>query len=822
MPQSKKQKGIDAEINNLRSRLSALDCERIEIEDKISQLQYARDNITFNEDNTQVFTNASVTVKSSLPDKLALFRQLFRGRDDVYPIRWKSMKTEKSGYQPACRHDWVRGICNKPRIKCSDCQCRELIPLTNETFAAHLNGEITIGVYPMLPDDTCWFLAADFDKKTWQDDAVAFMETCRNFKISAGLERSRSGNGGHIWIFFSESIPAVLARKLGAYLLTKTMERRPEIGLDSYDRFFPNQDTMPQGGFGNLIALPLQKKPRQQGNSLFVDDNLVPYPDQLAFLSSLIPMSRDNVCNIVETGQREGHVLGVRMVVTDDEDETPWTIPPSRISKLPCISGPLPKEVSIVLGNQLYIEKAGLPPALINRLIRIAAFQNPEFYRAQAMRLPTFGKPRIIACAEDFAKHLGLPRGCYDEVYNLFSELDIKVNVIDERIASTLIDIAFTGILRAEQQKAIHALLPHELGVLAATTAFGKTVIAAKLIAERKVNTLILVHRQQLMDQWIERLTTFLDIDRKQIGRIGGGKHKPTGFIDVALIQSLCRKGVVDDLVANYGHLIVDECHHISAVSFEQVARACKAKYITGLSATTIRKDGHHPIIFMQCGPIRYYVDAKQQAAARPFDHQVILRDTAFTFPTLDGERPSIQDIYAAMVTDEDRNKLLLEDVVHATVTGRSPVILTERTKHLEWLAEQLRSRVQHVIVLKGGMGVKLRREVMAQLASIPQHEPRILVATGRYLGEGFDDARLDTLFLAMPISWKGTIAQYAGRLHRLHDQKTEVIIYDYADFQVPMLARMIYKRLTGYSAIGYEIRKNAEICNKVMNKGLF
>lgn len=318
----------------------------------------------------------------------------------------------------------------------------------------------------------------------------------------------------------------------------------------------------------------------------------------------------------------------------------------------------------------------------------------------------------------------------------------------------------------------------------------------------------MLVYRQQLLDQWVERLTTFLDIDRKQVGQIGGGKRKPTGFIDVALIQSLCRKGVVDDLVANYGHLVVDECHHISAASFEQVARACKARYITGLSATTIRKDGHHPIIFMQCGPIRYHVDAKQQAAARPFEHQVILRETAFTFPTPENERPAIQDIYAAIIADTERNQLLLKDVLQAIAAGRSPVILTERTEHLEWLATQLIPLVQHVIVLKGGMGVLKRRAVMAQMASIPTHEPRVLLATGAYLGEGFDDARLDTLFLAMPISWKGTLTQYAGRLHRLNDQKTEVIIYDYADLQVPMLSRMVTKRLAGYRAIGYELHE--------------
>jgi superfamily II DNA or RNA helicase len=802
---------LNAEIDRLQDRLTVLERERIEIEGTIARLLHERDEVLREKVAFQVFPDAPVTRKSLRSAKHALIRQLFRGRDDVYPIRWESTKTGKSGYQPACRNEWVHGICLKPRIKCSECPNRDLLPLTDTVISAHLDGKITIGVYPLLPDETCWFLAADFDKASWQDDARAFMETCRHFSIPAGLERSRSGNGGHVWMFFAEPVPAVLARKLGAYLLTKTMERRPEIGLDSYDRFFPNQDTMPQGGLGNLIALPFQEIPRQQGNSVFVDDTLTPYHDPFAFLSSLTPMSRGQVAMIVEMGQREGHVLGVRMVVTDEEEETPWLLPPSRKSESSGISGPLPKRVSIVFGNQLFIEKAGLPPALINRLIRIAAFQNPEFYKAQAMRLATFGKSRIIACAEDFSKHLALPRGCYDEMHELFSDLGIQVQLTDERVQGLPLDVTFTGTLRAEQQAAIQAMLPHELGVLAATTAFGKTVIAARLIAERKVNTLVLVHRQQLLDQWVERLTTFLDIDRKQIGQIGGGKRKPTGLIDVALIQSLCRKGVVDDLVANYGHLVVDECHHISAASFEQVARACKARYVTGLSATTVRKDGHHPIIFMQCGPIRYRVDAKQQAAARPFDHRVILRDTAFTSPTPDGELPAIQDIYAAMITNADRNQLLISDVMQAMTSGRSPVILTERTEHLEWLAEQLRPLVQHVIVLKGGMGVKQRRVVMAQLASIPEHEPRILVATGRYLGEGFDDARLDTLFLAMPISWKGTLAQYAGRLHRLHDQKTEVVIYDYADFQVPMLARMVSKRLAGYRAIGYEMHEDGD-----------
>ena len=647
---------------------------------------------------------------------------------------------------------------------------------------------------------------ADFDKAAWQEDALAFMETCAIHSIPAGLERSRSGNGGHVWIFFAEPVPASLARQLGAFLITDAMKRRPEIGFDSYDRFFPNQDTLPKGGFGNLIALPFQGAVRKQGNTLFLDEHLVPYPDQWAFLSSLQPMGMSRLMGIVEPAQKSGQITGVRMVVADEYDDQPWAASPSRrLSDVP-IQGPLPVSIHLVLGNQVYVEKDGLSAEIRDRLIRLAAFQNPEFYKAQAMRLPTFGKPRIISCAEDFPKHIALPRGCLDEIVELLRCQGVGVKLQDERYSGTPIHIEFQGELTSEQGEAVSAMLSQDTGVLAASTAFGKTIVAINVVAQRRVNTLILVHRQQLLDQWIARLSTFLDIDAKQIGRIGGGKHKPTGIIDAALIQSLCKKGVVDDIVANYGHLVVDECHHISASSFEQVARACKAKYVLGLSATPARKDGHHPIIFMQCGPIRYRDNARDRAALRPFEHKLIVRRTDFRLPLELSiqEKPSIQEIYSSIVADTDRNGMILDDVINAVEQGRSPVVITERTEHLIYLAAELNKAIKNVVVLKGGMGVRQRKEVAEELAAIPDAEERVIVATGRYLGEGFDDARLDTLFLTMPISWKGTLVQYAGRLHRLHAAKNEVRIYDYADLNVPMLARMHEKRLKGYRAIGY------------------
>lgn len=464
--------------------------------------------------------------------------------------------------------------------------------------------------------------------------------------------------------------------------------------------------------------------------------------------------------------------------------------------------------MTLILGDQIYIAKTPLPPELRNRLVRTAAFQNPEFYKAQSMRLPTYDKPRIIACAEEHPQHIALPRGCFDDVRALLCNLKIDIDIQDERVTGDPLDVAFQGQLRPGQQQAIDELLQHETGVLSATTAFGKTVLAAWLIAARGVNTLVLVHRRQLLDQWVERLATFLNVTENDIGRIGGGRKKPTGRIDVAIIQSLVRKGVVHDCVSNYGHLIVDECHHLSAQSFELVARRAKAKFVIGLSATVARKDGHHPIIFMQCGPVRHTVDAKSEAVARPFQHSVYVRPTSFR-PLTEADpdmRLQFQDLYRDLIADNDRNRMICDDVMQCIRDRRSPLVLTERKEHLIVLETLLKPHVSHIVVLHGGTSVKESREVQDQLAAIPVGEPRVLLATGRYIGEGFDDSQLDTLFLTLPVSWRGTISQYVGRLHRLHDGKTEVRVYDYADLNVPMLSRMFDRRCLGYEAVGYTV----------------
>ena len=752
---------------------------------------------------------------SSPEAKIALFRSLFRGRQDVYPRRFENRRTGKSGYQPACAHEWVRDVCDKRAVRCTECPNRRFYPVTDAAVRCHLSGldeagrDFVMGVYPMLPDETCFFLAVDFDQKNWQEDAQAFLETCRRMALPASLERSRSGNGGHIWLFFEEAVPAGLVRRLASLVLTETMECRPDVGFRSYDRFFPNQDTLPKGGLGNLIALPLQKLARERGHTLFLDEYFHPYTDQWAYLAAVSRIGRAQAEKRVSEAEAKGNVMGLRLPIGDEEgDESLWVKRLLRHRKEPPFVGTLPDRVELILGNQIYIPKEGLPPVLCNRIIRLAAFQNPEFYHLQAMRLPTYEKPRVIACARDYPDHLELPRGCLEELIRLLSDWKIPLVISDRRSLGRPLSVSFQGELRHDQKSAAEALLAHDTGILSAATAFGKTVLAAWLLAQRGVSALVLVHRRQLMEQWVQRLSVFLGLTSKDIGRIGGGQKKPTGLLDVALMQSLVRKGVVDERVGEYGHLVVDECHHLSAFSFEQVARQAQAKFITGLSATVTRKDGHHPILFMQCGPVRYRVNAKAQTRIHPFHHNVYVRPTDFQLVKSSDQdmRKQFHELYEALIVDDRRNRRICEDVVRAVQEGRSPVVLTQRTEHLDRLAEILAPDVRHVIVLRGGMPRKEIQALWGRLSQIPENEERVLLSTGPFLGEGFDDARLDTLFLTLPVSWRGTIAQYAGRLHRLYHGKREVRIYDYADLNVPMAGRMFDRRCRGYEAIGYSI----------------
>lgn len=676
--------------------------------------------------------------------------------------------------------------------------------MSDQTVIDHLQGRYVMGLYPLLQGETCWFLAVDFDKHSWMDDVSVFIETCRDVGVPAAVERSRSGNGAHVWFFFTAPVSASSARKMGCYLITEAMARRHQLSMESYDRLFPSQDTMPRGGFGNLIALPLQHEAREQGNTLFLNDQFVPYQDQWAFLARLQRITPSVVEHVAAEATRKGLVVGVRGVdLGEDEEKRPWMRPPSGYAQRIEIAGPLPQSVGAVLAQRLFVEKKALPSALLNQIKRLAAFQNPEFYKKQSMRLSTALTSRVIACAEEFPEHIALPRGSLATLGDLLQSHGIALAVDDQRTSGDPLDVSFDGTLTSVQGDAARALLSNDTGVLVSPPGSGKTVVGACLVVQRARSTLVLVHRQPLLDQWVSQLAMFLGLDAKAIGRIGGGKRKPNGRLNVAMLQSLVRGDAVNDLIATYGHVIVDECHHVPAVSFERVLANVKARYVTGLTATLQRRDGHHPIIEMQLGPVRFAVDAKRESARRPFMHRLIVRDTPFRLAD-DEPRMPIQDLYRALASNEPRNQLIVNDVLSALEEGRSPILLTERRDHLEYFEAQLRPAVRNIVVLQGGMGTKQRRKMAERIAAIPPTEERLVLATGRYIGEGFDDARLDPLFLALPVSWKGTLVQYAGRLHRLHDGKQEVRIFDYVDCAVPMLGRMFERWLRGYRAIGY------------------
>ena len=761
---------------------------------------------------------ASVDGRSSPDRKIALFRTLFRGREDVYPRRFESVSSGRSGYAPACANEWLPGVCGKPRVKCAECPNRGFLPVTDDEIRWHLSGAddrgkpFVMGVYPMLLDETCHFLAVDFDGPTWSDDALAYLDACAALDVPAALERSRSGAGGHVWIFFEQAVVAGLARRLGASLLTDAMDQRPDLGFRSYDRFFPSQDTLPRGGFGNLIALPLQRGPRRAGNSVFVDGSLEAFPDQWGFLAALCAEGRTTQAHaqaIVSAAERKGRILGVRAVAEDDAfAKSPWLAPPSRQQAEPPVVGPFPRSMELTLGDRVYIAKTGLPPALITRLMRLSAFQNPEFYRAQAMRLPTYGKPRIIDCVEDGPIYLGLPRGCLEEAEKMLRGLGIETSTEDRRCLGRPLNATFRGRLRPAQEIAARALATHDTGVLAAATAFGKTVVAAWLIAERGVNTLVVVHREQLLDQWVARLSEFLGLGDQRIGRLSGRQKKLSGTVDVALMQSLVRKGEVDDRIADYGFLIVDECHHVPARSFELVTSRAKAKYVTGLTATVTRKDGHHPIVFLHCGPVRHRAERPMRDTDQSFSRRLIVRPTGFR-PDGDPDsdpRAEFQRLCTLLTVDSARNAAICRDVAADVRDGRSPLVLTERVGHLDALAGLLAEAGLDVVTLRGGMGRKALAAAFARLDGA--REAQVVVATGRFVGEGLDQPHLDTLFLTMPVSWRGTVIQYVGRLHRLHEGKVEVRVYDYVDFDVPMLARMFDKRCRAYEAEGYAVER--------------
>ena len=778
------------ELQSINKRLAILEHEKQALLAQKAALERQLPSTTI----ATTFSTTERDTKFSTAEKVNIFRRLFVGREDVFAVRWENA-SGRSGYSVACHNEWKPGICNKPKIKCGECPSRKFKNLNQQAIYDHLSGAQTAGLYPLLPDNQCQLLAVDFDKSDWQLAAQSFSRACQEFVIPHAIERSRSGNGAHIWIFFSEKVSAKDARLLGFGLLDKVMEYHAGLSFDSYDRLFPNQDTMPEGGFGNLIALPLQYQPRKAGNSIFVDSNLSPFPEQWVFLSAVGRVSSDQLCYLIERVRPNSTPVEARQL-------KPWE------QGLPIVHSKIngcPEALTITLANQVYIPleelSSELPSMLTARLKRLASFANPVFFKTQALRFSTHGIPRYICCARIEQGYLAIPRGCLDEAIRLLEEQEIRIDFDDKRHdGNKLTKLRFLGELRKDQSKAVNALFKHDVGVLHAPTAFGKTVTAIGVIAKRKVNTLILTHSRQLLDQWKERLNAF--VEGVNVGVVGGGTRKPSGEIDIATYQSLISRkdNGVDDILSNYGQIIIDECHHISAPRFEMLLNEVRAKYVLGLTATPERQDGHQRIIFMQAGPIRHKAKLNKPSE---FEQHVVVRQI-YQAPPLEliatDARPHIADVYRWLMESKDRNEHIIKDVISEIEKGCHPLVLTERCAHAEVLNQRLDDAGYKTQVLRGAMKVKERKAAMEGLENA-----QVLIATGKYIGEGFDLPRLDTLFLALPISWKGSLAQYAGRIHRQVDGKERVIIYDYVDTLLPMLERMFQRRSKGYAAMGYE-----------------
>ncbi len=766
--------------------------EAKKIINEINELKKMLNN--YDSQNRAMFTNE---------EKVNLFMDYFKGRDNIYPYLSIDKKdTSKKYYIPKCANEWNKNVCYKTMgKKCRDCPNWLDKPIDKEVIRNHLFNNIPIGIYPMLEDETCYFLAFDFDDKknenTIKEDVLAFASVCDKYNVPIAIERSRSGHGMHIWIFFENNIKASIARKMGSLLLSKTMEIRDTLKIDSFDRMFPNQDTLPKGGYGNLIMLPFQNDPMKYNNTVFLDRNFLAYKDQYAYLAKVKKMNYDEVASIIR-------ILSMNTIDISNE----YMELKKEINNKEKNNFDFPNNINVILDNMIYIDKANLSSAVKNCFRRLATFANPEFFKKQRMRMSVHNIPMIIDCSKEDDKYLMLPRGKLEYLSVLCNQNNIKMNIIDKRNKGEKINIKFNGELREEQKQALNGMLKYENGILEAPTGFGKTVICCKLIEERNVNTLIITFNLSLLKQWKERLKEFLNISL--VGQIGDGKNTLTNKIDVASIKAIYNEGKFNDMVKNYGMIIIDECHHSSAYTYEAALNMVNAKYVYGVSATPEKENGHTPIIKMQCGDIRYKVDMKEYNKKLNLSMKVYNRSVHLNFVNKNVTDYKINEIYDLITKDVIRNEKVIKDVKREFEKGKNILVLTERIEHLEYLFTKLSKITDNIIIYRGGLGKKVLKKYDELNDNIKKNnENKIIIATSSCIGEGFDDSSLEVLFLTMPISSINRIVQYTGRLHRKNENKKEIIVYDYVDDNFAMIRNMFLKRKKAYEKVGYEIVEN-------------
>ena len=829
-------------IKSLQSRIQALEDENRLLKERLEEAGVSYANIVSGDAEGVVELydpdQGARIKKFDVTDKIAsdFFMMFCRGRKDVYDLRYTNPKTGKNGYYSQCFNRWDRGchIQKKDGVRCKDCELRAYKPVTLPLIKAHMNGtdpngNDVVAIYPMLENNLCQLLVFDFDNHAkgaeqedyaniddgWKEEINALRRICKNLDVDAVVERSRSGRGAHLWIFFKEMVPARLARRFGFALLEKGAESVNLKSFKYYDRMIPTQDALPEGGLGNVIALPLQGMALKSGNSAFIDENWNAYEDQLNVLAGTRRLTRQGIEDYLSLWYSTGSIS------EDNGTDAPW----DKNSEIE--AGSVKGVVRIVLADRIYIDSTGMSNKTKRQLRRMATFSNKQYFQNQAMDMPNYDESRFIYLGSDEGKYIVLPRGLREEILKKFDNAGISYKIEDKRTKGQELNISFRGELRESQIPAVETMLENETGILHAATAFGKTVVCCDMIARRGISTLILVDRADLMNQWIKRLEEFLDIDeelpeyqtktgrtRKRkslIGNLQGAHDTLTGIVDVAMIRSLKKKDGFHPKLKEYAQVYFDECHHAASDSAIEVLQEINAKYVYGVTATPKRGDGKEKINEFLLGPIRYRFTAKDRAEEQNINHLVYPRFTRTVKPHHLSKTPYGNDAYELIRNNDVRDEQIIRDVADCVQAGRTPVVLTKYVDHAKKLSERLKTYADRLILLTGANGTKARRAQVEELNKVDDSDSLILVGTGSLLGEGFDFPRLDTLFMATPVSGENVVEQYVGRLNRDYDGKENVIVYDYVDSHIPKFDKMYSARMKAYKKIGYELCVNMD-----------
>ena len=829
-------------IKSLQSRIQALEDENRLLKERLEEAGVSYANIVSGDAEGVVELydpdQGARIKKFDVTDKIAsdFFMMFCRGRKDVYDLRYTNPKTGKNGYYTQCFNRWDRGchIQKKDGVRCKDCELRAYKPVTLPLIKAHMNGtdpngNDVVAIYPMLENNLCQLLVFDFDNHAkgaeqedyaniddgWKEEINALRRICKNLDVDAVVERSRSGRGAHLWIFFKEMVPARLARRFGFALLEKGAESVNLKSFKYYDRMIPTQDALPEGGLGNVIALPLQGMALKSGNSAFIDVNWNAYEDQLNVLAGTRRLTRQGIEDYLSLWYSTGSTS------EDNGTDAPW----DKNSEIE--AGSVKGVVRIVLADRIYIDSTGMSNKTKRQLRRMATFSNKQYFQNQAMDMPNYDESRFIYLGSDEGKYIVLPRGLREEILKKFDNAGISYKIEDKRTKGQELNISFRGELRESQIPAVETMLENETGILHAATAFGKTVVCCDMIARRGISTLILVDRADLMNQWIKRLEEFLDIDeelpeyqtktgrtRKRkslIGNLQGAHDTLTGIVDVAMIRSLKKKDGFHPKLKEYAQVYFDECHHAASDSAIEVLQEINAKYVYGVTATPKRGDGKEKINEFLLGPIRYRFTAKDRAEEQNINHLVYPRFTRTVKPHHLSKTPYGNDAYELIRNNDVRDEQIIRDVADCVQAGRTPVVLTKYVDHAKKLSERLKTYADRLILLTGANGTKARRAQVEELNKVDNSDSLILVGTGSLLGEGFDFPRLDTLFMATPVSGENVVEQYVGRLNRDYDGKENVIVYDYVDSHIPKFDKMYSARMKAYKKIGYELCVNMD-----------